>query len=185
MPGQPANKLFNWPMIEYVSQVNVSKDKAYSWFSRYYQAISKKVNSDPDARILRINTYLQYHLDNNNKRVLEDNQLNAFKRVADRLKNPAEFVEVLKTNGFKYIIYDINSPTIDETPEQSLRKKCREFLRIMLTHPDVEVLSTDNFVKDENAQSPIRLPNGQMVKAKAGVSGETVYRGNIILFGIK
>lgn len=185
MPGQPPNKIFNWPMVEYVSQPNVNKDKVYGWFSQYYQKISKEVNSNPEDKIIRINTYLQYHLDENNNRVLEDNQLNAYKRIADRLKSPTQFVDVLKSNGFKYIIYDINTPTIDETPEQSLREKCSEFLRVMATHREVEVLVTDNYVADASAQQPTRLPNGQMAKAKPGIIGETVYRGSVILFGIK
>ncbi|MEL7220757.1 MAG: hypothetical protein AAGJ93_05520, partial [Bacteroidota bacterium] len=185
-PGQPTHKLFNWPMVEFVTQPNISKDQAYSWFSQYYQRISKEVNANPEDRIIRINTYLQFHLDENNKRVLEDNQLNAFKQISDRLKSPRQFVDVLQANGFKYVIYDINSPTIDETPEQSLREKCLDFLKVMITHPDVEILITDNYVTDASAKEAIRLPNGQMVnQVRPGINGKTAYRGSVVLFKIK
>jgi len=181
---QPANVLFNWPMIEYVSRMDSDYAKTLRAFDPTVQQIAQIINADKSAKVFRVNSYLQFHIDHNDQRVLEDNQLGRFAGMIRYLRNENEFFQVLKANGFRYLLYDINSPTLDQTPEQTLRKKCQKFLELIYQNPQqVTLVATDNYVEAPNAQ-PVKLPNGQLAAAKPELAGKTIYPGRIALFKI-
>ncbi len=183
--GQPKAQLFNWPMVSFLTSGDLDHFETLSLFDRYSSEISSIVNRDPSARIYRINTYLQYHIERNNERVFEDNQLDRFARILSITEQPDSFLDVLSDNDFEYVLYDLNTYTLDQTPEQTLRRKCERFLNLMVSTGKAELILTDNFVAAPNAQAPTRLPNGQMAQAQPGLIGNTVYNGRVALFRIK
>ncbi|PTM10702.1 MAG: hypothetical protein DA408_15365 [Bacteroidetes bacterium] len=181
---QPPNILFNWPMIEYVSRMDSNYAKTLRAFDPTVQQIAQTINADQQAKVFRVNSYLQFHIDHNDQRVFEDNQLGRFAEMIRYLRNENDFFQVLKANGFRYLLYDINSPTLDQTPEQTLRKKCQKFLELIYQNPQqVTLVATDNYVEAPNTQ-PVRLPNGQLAAAKPELAGKTIYPGRIALFKI-
>ena len=183
-PQQPKAQLFNWPMISFLTSPSLDHMKTLALFDQYSSDIAKIVNRDEEAKIFRVNTYLQFHIQQNNERVLEDNQLDRFARIVNITKQPDDFVSILRDNGFRYILYDLNTYTLDKTPEQSLRQKCVRFMQVLLNSNQLELLVTDNFVENTNIPSPNRLPNGQMANATPGLRGKTVYPGRVALFRI-
>lgn len=183
--GQAKAQLFNWPMVSFMTSTDLDHFKTLALFDQYSNKISSILNKKPEARIYRINTYLQYHIERNNERVFEDNQLDRFARILSITEQADNFIDVLKDNGFEYVLYDLNTHTLDQTPEQSLRKKCERFINLMISTEKAELVLTDNFVAAPNASSSIQLPNGQMAQAQQGLIGNTLYYGRVALFRIK
>lgn len=184
-PAQPPVQVYNWPMVEYLCSSDLNQEKTLGLFDPVSEQIVKQLNRGRDSRIYRVNTYLQFHIDKNNQRVLEDNQLQKFDKITSLIENPSDFVTILKENGFEYILYDLNTPSLDRTPERSLQAKCQNFLQLMVTSPQVELALTDNYVAAPAGSNPIRLPNGQTAVAQPGLRGNTVLPGRIALFRIK
>ncbi|MEO0725248.1 MAG: hypothetical protein AAFZ63_11945 [Bacteroidota bacterium] len=183
-PQQANEQIYNWPMVEYASRSDLNQEKALGLFDPTSPQIIKILNREEDALIYRINTYLQFHIDKNDRRVFEDNQLQRFAEIINTVKEPENFLDVLKANQIRYILYDINSPSLDQTPEQSLRQKCITLLNLLLQSPKAELILTDNYVEVPGAQV-VRLPNGVQAAAQPGLMGNTVYQGRVALFRIK
>jgi len=103
------------------------------------------LNSD-DRLIVRMGTHLEFEIRENNLRVLEDNALiiifDYYKQYRDKL----EFMKYLKSMGYGYIILDLNTPLLDRTPEQTLRKKYQLILSHIYQNPMVRLVATDREV---------------------------------------
>jgi len=184
-PGQPAAQLYNWPMVQYLCSNDLDQVKTLNLFNPVSAQIVKQINQGRNSRVYRVNTYLQFHIDNNDTRVLEDNQLQKFDQITSLISNPNDFIRILKENDFEYVLYDLNTPSLDRTPELSLQAKCRHLLQVLLTSPEVELALTDNFVAAPAGSNPIRLPNGQTAVAQPGLQGQLVLPGSTALFRIK
>jgi hypothetical protein len=184
-PNQPAAQVFNWPMVSYMTSIDKDRDEILQQFDYYSSEITQILNRSDDARIYRVNSYLQSHIERNNLRVFEDNQLIRFDRILSLTQNNEDFIRILKDNDFEYILYDLNSPSLDRTPERSLQQKCEIFIRMLVSSNLVELVSTDNFVEDPTLTQPVRLPDGNSAMVRPGLLGKTLYRGRIALFRIK
>jgi hypothetical protein len=184
-PGQPPAQVYNWPMIQYLCSGDLDQVKTLNLFNAASSQIAKQINQGRTSRIYRVNTYLQFHINNNDSRVLEDNQLQKFDQITSMISNPNDFIRILKENDFEYVLYDLNTPSLDRTPERSLQAKCRNFIQVLLTNPQVELVITDNYVAAPAGSNPIRLPNGQTAVAQTGLQGSTILPGRVALFRIK
>ncbi|RME91861.1 MAG: hypothetical protein D6772_17705 [Bacteroidetes bacterium] len=184
LPNQQLGHIYNWPMILQLSQAGVDSEDVQRYFNPTKQQIVSLLNRYPNSKIYRVNTYTQYFIDNNDRRVLEDNQLTRFQKVVERIRNEADFIQVLKANGYRYILYDLNSASLDQTPDRSLTQKVKRLERILTQDPRVQLLITDNFVYDASAEA-VRLPNGQTANARPALRGQVVYPGSLALFEIK
>lgn len=180
---QPDEQFYNWPMVEYACSSNLDQAKTLSLFDPTSQSVVDILNRDEDALIYRINTFLQFHIDKNDQRVFEDNQLQRFAEITNTVKTPENFIDVLRANGVRYLLYDINSPTLDRTPERSLVQKCNTLLNLLIRSQQAELILTDNYVENPGGQV-INLPNGQQVAARPGLAGKTVWTGRVALFRI-
>jgi len=145
-----------------------------------YPGVTKafaKVNSD-NAYILRVGTSFNYFLKNNHKRVIMDNQLSLFHRLHTRYPDNLTKVDVLKASGIKYIFLDLNTASIDYTPDKSLTSKYSEILRFVVNNPYLKMLSTDRVVGNRNT-------NGQMIYTR-NIYGEEIHQfGRYAIFEIK
>lgn len=184
-PGQPAAQLYNWPMVQYLCSGDLDQVKTLHFFNPVSAQIVKQLNQGRNSRVYRVNTYLQFHIDNNDTRVLEDNQLQKFDQITSLISNPNDFVRILKENDFEYVLYDLNTPSLDRTPELSLQAKCRNLLQMLLINPGVELVLTDNYVAAPAGSATIQLPNGQTAVAQPGLQGQLVLPGSVALFRIK
>ena len=118
-----------------------------------FDKVLAKINSD-DSKILRIGTSFTYFFNNNDKRVQMDNQLVLFHAVFQRFGDDIELMNKLfKASDFKYIIVDVNTPFIDQTPEQTLKKKYKELMKYIKGNMGLELLNTNRVFQEINPQS--------------------------------
>ena len=164
-----AKGLFNPIFYEYAT----GKVDARESLDLIYPGINKafdRINSDKDAKVLRIGTSLNYYIENNNTRVLADNQLGLFHELYVKYPDYLSLVDVFKASGIKYIVLDLNTATIDFTPDKSLTAKYSEVLRFVINNPYLKLLATDRVVGN-------RGQNGQMVYTR------NIYGEQIQVFG--
>ena len=105
-----------------------------------------EINSDLETKIYKVGTGLTYFIEENHKRVMPDNQLGMFYALIDKYPNQYVISDVLKASGFKYMIIDLNTPSIDNTPEKTLTTKFNALLSYVLSNDSVRLMSTDNIV---------------------------------------
>lgn len=139
-----------------------------------YEPVLKIINKDSDALVYRIGTFFQYFIDRNNERVLEDNQLAYFDSLYDLVPDKLNLVSVLKGQGYKYMIIDLNVHTIDKTPDQSLLKKTRRFEAFLQNNDGLEIIGTDRVVTNRD---------GQRIYGTRG--GTLINRGTYVAYRLK
>ncbi len=105
-----------------------------------------QINSD-SSLIFQVGTSLAFEIKNNHKRIFEDNNLSYFYELINRYKDKESFTSALKSYGFKYILIDLMLPTLDRTPEKSLREKYSVFLgQIIANNPRMALIATDRAI---------------------------------------
>ncbi len=167
------------PFFQYATH-DISRSEALTKFSPFYQDAVQHLNRDLNEKIYRVGTFMQYHIHQNDRRVLEDNQLGKFENTCSKLDNPGYFLNVLRDNGFRFVLYDLQSASLDKTPEQSLYKKNIDFLNLLLNPNEVRLLVTDRIVEDP-AGGVVQLLGGS-IAGRPGLSGNIVMPGSFVLF---
>ena len=69
--------------------------------------------------------------------------------MVEEIRDKNEIIRVLKKEGFKYILVDLYTHTIDKTPEQSLTKKYQLFLNSIYQNSSLQLMATDRIVETE------------------------------------
>ncbi len=100
------------------------------------QTINADIRANPEQppKVYRIGTFMKYFIDQNNTLVLDDNQLDFFGQLYQE-EDKEKFFQRLKNSGFKYIILDTNTPTIDKTSDKLVTRRFEDLLRIIQTSP--------------------------------------------------
>ncbi len=114
--------------------------------SPYVSKALDKINGD-DAYIYMIGTSFAYNIENNVSRIFQDNLLSSYTKLVDIYEEKDLLIEALKASDFGYIIVDLNTPTLDRTPERSLSKKYLLLLQMLYNNPDVSLMATDKIVE--------------------------------------
>lgn len=183
-PTDDANEnLFRWPFIEYASNSSFSANKALQTFNPVLPDLERMVNADLDGKVYQVNTFYGYLIEDNLGRVYEDPTLSKYQEITSKLNEPEEFFDVLKSEGFRYILFDLRTASADRTADQSLRQKFGSIARILTNSDKVRLLVTDNIVADPNAPM-ITLRDGSSGNGRYGLDGQTVQLGNLALFEI-
>lgn len=154
--------------------------------SSYMDSIVE-LNSNPEVKIYRVGSFLQFFISKNNQRVLPDNQLDTFNSINLTIDNKQQIAEELKAQGFKYIIYDLNTASIDNTPQRTLSKKVEKFESFLRDNPQLELISTDRRYADENGDQQI-TSRGRTIKYFYKVFGDQdklLRKGSVALYKIK
>ncbi len=172
-------KLFQSPFIKYATQYQ-PKEQTYAYFIPLMGESIGALNTQPQDLVYRVGTFFNYHIQFNDQRVLEDNQLEHYGQIGAQLDNKEDFLQILIDNGFRYILYDLNTGSIDRTPEQSLRRKAQEFLGLLLQSSKAQLVYSDNLVEDPSGGS-IRIGDKAM-QAKPGFTGRVISQGSYALF---
>jgi len=133
----------------------------------------EKINSDKSKKVYAVGTGLGYFVEDNHERLYSDNQLGTFYWIMKLYKHKFVISDVLKASGFKYLIIDINTHTVDHTPEQTLRNKFIGLLDYVTNNESVSMLCTDNMVVDPNTNENI-----------FGIEGEIYRRGTFVIYEI-
>jgi hypothetical protein len=116
---------------------------------------------------------MTYFIENNNNRVVMDNQLGLFHPLNYTYPDKEELVEVMKASGFKYLIMDLLTATIDNTPNKTLTTKFKALESFVKDNPKVRLLGTDRIVVSNN--------NGQN-EFNYGLYGQIYYPGRYAIF---
>ena len=169
------NRLFQDRGIE---QFTNTPDRKTS-FEKYdpiFQQTFEAMNTKPEGKVYRVGTFFNYYIKNNDTRVFEDNQLGNFDILQRRLQNKQDFITTLKANDFKYILFDLSTGAIDQTPEQSLKKKSADFEALLTNNKALKLLYTDNYME-------ATVSNGE-IKKGFGLGKATKRRGRFVLWEI-
>ncbi|MFK7936925.1 MAG: hypothetical protein AB8G22_25650 [Saprospiraceae bacterium] len=138
-----------------------------------FKIAMEQINREEKSLILRIGTFLPFFVKKNDKRIVTDNQLGFFDGLDKAFPNKTEMAQAMKASGFRYIIIDLNTAKIDQTPEQTLRKKFTRLVQFVDRNPALQFVATDNVV---------RTADGNNIYS---VSGANVVRpGNFAVFEI-
>ena len=114
--------------------------------SPYVSKALDKINRD-DAYIYMIGTSFAFNIENNVSRIFQDNLLSSYTKLVDIYEEKDLLIEALKASDFGYIIVDLNTPTLDRTPERSLSQKYLLLLQMLYNNPDVSLMATDKIVE--------------------------------------
>ncbi len=158
------------------------KEETFEYFLPFMNQTLAKINSDPEAKVYRIGTYFNYHIINNDTRVIEDNQLQQFSQLSKDMEIKSNYIDLLYSNGVKYILFDLNISSIDRTEEQSLVAKANELITVLFSSPRIKLLYTDNIIEDPQG-GEVKVGN-ITIKGKAGFSDKTIKPGSYAFFEI-
>ena len=104
--------------------------------------------------IYQAGSSLNFEIKRNDKRIFEDNTLTYFYNIAEKYRSRDAITERLKKLGFRYIIFDPLTPSLDKTPEKSLTKKYRAFVNLLLNNSRIKLLATDQVVQVQKNGAP-------------------------------
>ena len=130
---------------------NRSEETALNAFYPNLQPALDVMNANPDNLILRVGTSFSYFITNNTNRIFIDNQLGMFDQIHKQYKGKRKIMaDVLAASNFKYIIIDLNTPFIDQTPEQSLKKKYNALMSFVMNNTNLKLLATNRIYTERS-----------------------------------
>lgn len=139
-----------------------------------YAQVANILNNDRHAKIYLSGTLMSYFIDRDHKRVHQDHQLSEFSALQDLDPDDDDFfIEVLKKNGYKYILFNPSDINYDKTPEQSHKKKFEKFWNLMRTSNQLQLRSTNHQVI------------GSRGETVTGIKGTAHKYGTVALMEIK
>ena len=162
----------------------LSEDKLLDMFYPNFRVALDQMNSDINSNILRIGTSFTYFIKNNSSRVKMDNQLGLFDRLHTIYQGDSKVItEVLKASNIRYIIIDVNTPYIDRTPEQTLKKKYDKLMRFVRKNPSLKLLGTNRSFYDTNPETRKKELVYKMFPDKK-LNSKIVYGGQYAIYQI-
>lgn len=173
-----AGWMYEFSMIAYQSGHNSEKDLKETFFKNSAEAFNI-INADLDAKIIKIGTPFNFFIEKSDERVIEDNQLNKMSRFIQEMPESEVLAQALRDAGYKYLIVDLNTHTLDRTPEKSLQKKFENLLRFIFQNPHIELLATDRMLKKPVPNDPTKI------ELDHGVFGEIQFAGSYAIYRIQ
>lgn len=171
-----AKGMFN-PVFYDFAAGKIDKDESLDIIYADVSKAINRINEDENSLIWRVGTSFSYFIKNNNERIILDNQLGLFYQLKQRYPDNLELVDVMKASNIKYIILDLNTYTIDYTPDRSLTNKYREMLMFVINNPYLKLLATDRVVGNKNDA-------GQMIYTR-DIYGEIMHQhGRYAIFEV-
>jgi hypothetical protein len=146
----------------------ITKDKSMDIIYSDISSVFNKINSENESLVWRVGTSFSYFVNNNNNRIIIDNQLGIFYKLKLKYPDNIELTDVLKANKIKYMIIDLNTASIDNTPDKSLTNKYRELLLFLVNNPYMKLLGTDRVVANKDA-------TGKVIYTR-NIFGEQIYQ---------
>jgi len=138
--------------------------------------IQDVINSETESLVLKVGTTLSYFIENNGARLYQDNQLGFFEKVHKRHITQEAITKALKEEDFKYILVDLNTHTLDRTPEKTLTIKFNNLLQYLINNPYLKLVGTDRIINNQTDQT-----NPQY---QYGMSGNIYYNGSYAVYQI-
>ena len=152
-PGSPTEllgKMMQNPVSMQYAAGNFDEDVVINMFYPGTSAVLDMINKNKNKLVYRIGTSFSYFIDNNHERVLMDNQLQFFNNLTMVYSDKREIANALNASKFGYFIIDLNTPTLDNTPEQSLTKKYQKAVNFVYNNPKVRLLATNRVITNND-----------------------------------
>ena len=149
-------------LIYYSTALHSEKEAVNLVYNRVGNAIDK-INAD-DGLIYQVGTSMAFDIKNNPSRVFQDNVLTTFFQILNKYRNNKIITDVLKASGFRYIIVDLYTQTLDKTPEKSLTKKYQLFLSALYESKNINLLATDRIIDVQTSQGQSLTVNDVFVR---------------------
>ena len=172
--------------LQYASGEFNTDEAARYIFNNETNIIINELNSNPNAKVLNIATFLKFFIKNNNKRLYKDDQLDLFAALWKSTNNSkVATASKLKKAGLDYLLIGLDAPTLDNTPDKTLIRKFEGLMQFLYDNPYVELISTDRYVVDPNGPMMVNI-NGQQVRVSANIFGRQVAQnGKLALIKLK
>jgi hypothetical protein len=157
--GEHAGKsIINANLFPYAVGVH-DEQQTLDFASPYVSKALERINGD-NKYVYMIGTSFAFNIENNISRIFQDNLLANYTRLVNRYEEKDILISALKSSDFGYIVVDLNTPTLDQTPEKSLTQKYRLLLNMLYANPDVSLIATDRVVEfiDTNG-NPQKIAN--------------------------
>ncbi len=135
----------------------------------------KTINAT-DEFIFMVGTSFSFDIVDNQRRIFFDNTLANFLTLRKEFVDKRVLADAFKASGFRYIVVDLNTNTLDQTPEKSLTQKFKILLEFLYLNPKLELIATDRVVEYADA-------NGN-TRRKEDVFGKIVHRGSYAIYEI-
>ncbi len=136
-------------LYDYSSGAKTEKEVLDRLYPGFYDTIDK-INRNEDSKIYQVGTSFTYFFKNNHRRVQIDNQLGLYNALTEVYPDKNELVDVFKASGFKYMIIDFNTVTIDKTDSRSLSKKYSSFMNFIKDNPRTKLINTNRIIESKN-----------------------------------
>lgn len=163
----------------------MTEDELLDAFYPNFRPGLELMNSDLNSNILRIGTSFTYFIKNNSSRVKIDNQLGLFDRLNTIYQGDQNVIsDVLLASNVKFLIIDVNTPYIDRTPEQTLKKKYDRLMKYVRGNPRLKLLGTNRSYYEQNPSTRKRELVFQMFPSKERGS-KIVYGGQYAIYQIQ
>lgn len=175
MPSQHQGKAIISPDVYQYNTGNIKSvsELQDNYITPSFSEAMSLINRDLDTKVYKIGTGLTYFIDQNHKRVIYDNQLGLFSQIVKNYKNKYIISDLLKSSNIKFLIIDLNTPSIDNTPERTLTRKFLQVMDYVKQNDSIRLICTDNKVKIEGTNN-----------SKYALEGETLRRGNFAIYEI-
>lgn len=119
-----------------------------------YEIINAHPSTKEDpAYVYRIGTFIPYFIYENHKRVYTDDQMDMLTCIRET-HTDEETIQKLKDLGFRYVVFDLNIPSIDQTPDKTLIKKWQDTARFIKENLTTLVIKQDKGSKMILAELP-------------------------------
>lgn len=173
------------PFANYALGGASERDVFKQFFQPAEQNIIHIINGDRNAKVMNVSTFLTYHILDNDRRVITDNQLGIFDKIYGIAKgDPKEIINELRRKEVRYILVSLYTPTLDKTPEQSLIKKYKNMMTSLVNNPGVRIVATNRIVERPDGNMPYNT-GGRQVRAMYHLAGMRVLeQGSVALFEI-
>lgn len=157
-------------LYDYSSGAKSEKQVLDRLYPGFFDTV-KKINKDKKAKIYQVGTSFTYFINNNHNRVQVDNQLGLYNSLTERYPDKSELVDVFKASGFKYMIIDFNTVTIDKTDNQSLSKKFNSFMNFIKDNPRTKLINTNRIIEAND-------PNTGQTNRYYAIFGRQIFAGS-------
>ncbi|MFA5916845.1 MAG: hypothetical protein WC850_01260 [Candidatus Gracilibacteria bacterium] len=108
----------------------------------YNELVSPSKENKSDAIIYRMGTFIKYFVTENHYRLYDDSLIFTFDDYIYN-KDIDKTVDNFKNIGMKYILVDLNTPTIDKDPRHSLTTRFENLLKTF-TSKRLEIIDSDS-----------------------------------------
>lgn len=168
------------PVLAY----NFSRVSMNEFYEGYFNNVGSaldKINAEDESLIYKSGTFLTYLIENNNKRIFQDDVLKLFDRLVNKYKTKQQINKALKASGFKYIMVSLRLHKMDRTPDKSLTTKFRKMLNYLDQNGGVELLATNRYVQYQDESGETK----QDYVVKFGPNVEVLKEGTFAVYELK